>query len=380
MTNVNKEFVLKMADQSDEPCISIYISTEAARKGNFEKLEIKLKNKLSEAEKILIKDWNYKEKDAQKLFKEVRKLVDDISFWHHREMGLAFFISRTNFDYVRFNLDTKDQLKVSKYFYITPLINELYGNSQYYILALSKQSNRFYKANRNHIERLKKYEVDERYDDYVDIDEKNENIQYHSHKVSSSKTVFHGKGVVKNESDDDLFKYLKSIDNEIYKELKNSEVPLMLYCDEGLYHFYKTITNYNNLLDIFINGNPDESTDQEIYEKTKGVIENYIENRKNDIKIEFKELFGTSKTNVDIRKIIPNAYFGKIYSLLIDGNKTLEGYYDINENKVYKSKDGKVSYDLYNYAAILTLKNGGDVYVLNGSLPNDIDIEAINRY
>jgi len=69
-----------------------------------------------------------------------------------------------------------------------------------------------------------------------------------------------------------------------------------------------------------------------------------------------------------------------VYSLLINGTKKLEGYYDIKENKVYQTEDGKDTYDLYNYAAILSLKNGGDVYVLNENLPNEIEIESINRY
>lgn len=380
MANVNKKFLLELVDQSDEPCISIYISTEAAREGNFQKLEIKLKNKLSEAEKVLIEDWGFKETEAKDFLNEARKLIDDISFWHHHEKGLALFISENKFDYVRFNLNINDQLRVSKYFYIIPLINELYENSQYYILALSKHFNKFYKADRININRLKKYEVDESFEDYLDIDGQNQNIQHHSHKVSSSKTVFHGKGIVKHQSNEKLSKYLKSIDNEIYKELKNMNVPLILYCDEGLYHFYKTITNYNNVLDTFINGNPDNVNDIQLHEKTNELIKEYIENRKENIKNEFEELFGTSKTNIDIKNIIPNAYFGKVYSLLINGTKNLEGYYDIKDNKVYQTKDGKDSYDLYNYAAILSLKNGGDVYVLNENLPNDVDIESINRY
>jgi len=380
MTNVNKEFVLELINQSDEPCVSIYISTEAARKGNFQKLEIKLKNRLSEAEEVLINDWDYKESEIKELLNDAKKLIDDIRFWHHHEKGLALFISKNKFDYVRFNLDLNDQVKVSKYFYITPLINELYENSQYYILALSKHANKFYKADRTGIERLNKYEVDESFDDYLDIDGQNQNIQHHSHKLSTSKTVFHGKGVVKHQSNEKLSKYLKSVDNEINKELKNKEVPLILYCDEGLFHFYKTITDYNHILDTFINGSPDNWSDQDIYAKTTEVIKDYIDNRKDNIKNEFEELFGTSKTNIDIKNIIPNAYFGKVYSLLINGTKKLEGYYDIKENKVYQTEDGKDTYDLYNYAAILSLKNGGDVYVLNENLPNEIEIESINRY
>jgi hypothetical protein len=42
--------------------------------------------------------------------------------------------------------------------------------------------------------------------------------------------------------------------------------------------------------------------------------------------------------------------------------------------------DGKDSYDLFNFAAILTLRNGGEVYVFEDMVPEGINIEAINRY
>src|SRR6056297_1873172 len=119
MSNVNKRFVLELINQSDEPCVSIYISTEAARKGNFQKLEIKLKNKLAEAEKTLIEDWGFKDTEAKEFLNKARKLIDDISFWHHHEKGLALFISENKFDYVRINLNINDQVRVSKYIYIT---------------------------------------------------------------------------------------------------------------------------------------------------------------------------------------------------------------------------------------------------------------------
>jgi hypothetical protein len=380
MTIINKDFVMELANEVDEPCISIYLSTQAAREGNFHKLEIKLKNHLSDAAKKLKKEWEFKEAEVEEFLKPAYELVNDINFLHHHEIGLALFISKNKFEYVRFNTDIKDQLSVSKHFYIIPLLNKLMVNNQYYVLALSKHDNKFYKANSDNITRLSKYEVEESLDDYIEYEGENTNIQHHSHKVSASNTVYHGRGIVMEEEKEELLKYLRQIDSNLKNELKNKEAPLILYCDEGLFHFYEKVNSYNNLFDKFINGNPESLNENKIHEKTWDVVKEYIQEQKEEIIEEFKELKGTSKTSLDIKMIVPDAFYSKVYSLLIDGSRELKGYFDNQRNKVHMVKDGKDSYDLFNFAAILTLRNGGEVYVFEDMVPEGINIEAINRY
>jgi len=380
MTVINKDFVMELANEIEEPCISIYVSTEAAREGNFHKLEIKLKNHLSEAGKKLKEDWDFKKAEVDEFLKQAYDLVNDINFLHHHEIGLALFISKNKFEFIRFNTRIKDQVSVSKHFYIMPLLNKLMTHDQYYILALSKHENRFYKADSENITRLKRYEVDETLDDYIDYEGENTNIQHHSHKVSASNTVFHGRGIVMEEEKEELLKYLRRIENNVSNELKNKEVPLVLYCDEGLYHYYDKVNSYNFLFDKFINGNPESLNKTEIHEKTWKTVKEYIQSQKEEVINEFKELKGTSKTRVDIKMIIPDAFYSRVYSLLIDGNRKLQGSFDQNRGKVHMVKNGKDTYDLFNYAAILTLRNGGDVYVFDEGVPEGINIEAINRY
>jgi len=380
MTVFNKNFVMNLVNEINEPCISIYLSTEAAREGNFQKSAIKLKNYLAEVKSILMDEWEYKKADVEKLLKPAYQLVDDINFWHHHEKALALFIKPEKFDYVRLNNSMKEELSVSKYFYIIPLLSELLSDSKYYILALSKHSNRFFEANNHSINRLKEHEVDESLDDYLNYKGDSRDIQHHSHKVSSTNTIFHGRGVINQTEEEDLSKYLKSIDKSIRAALKNGEKPLILYCDQALYHYYKKISSYDHIFDSFINGNPENLNQNEIHQRTSEILYNHIKKQKEKIIEEFKELKGISRTKLDIKLIIPDAYYSKVDSLFIDGKRSLEGYFDQNRNKVHMVQKGKESYDLFNYAAILTLRNGGDVYVVKENVPDDINIEALNRY
>lgn len=380
MTIINNDFVMDLVNDPREPCISIYLSTEAAREGNFHKLEIKYKNKLSEVAKILKEEWEYQEAEIDELLEPGYELIDDINFWRHHEKGLAIFINEGKFDYVRFNTDIEDLATVSKYFYIIPLLYEGLTNSQYYILALSKHSNKFYKADSNNITRLKEFEIDESLKDYVGYDGEDRNAQHHSHKVSASNTVFYGKGNVQPDEKQDLYKILKKVDKSIQKAFKDEDTPLILYCDETLYYFYKEVNSSNNLFDKFINGNPENINKNDIQEKTWKVIQELVKSKKQEIIDNFLELKGTSRTSLDIKLILRDAYYSRVDSLLIDGNRELKGYFDQNKSKVYMVNNGRGTYDLFNYAAILTLKNGGEVFVLKEDIPEGINIEAINRY
>ena len=380
MTIINNDFVMDLVNDPKEPCISIYLSTEAAREGNFHKLEIKFKNELSEVAKILEEEWDYREAEIDKLLEPAYELIDDINFWHHHEKGLAVFINEGRFDYLRFNTDIEDQVTVSKHFYVIPLLFERVTNSQYYILALSKHSNKFYKADSNNITRLKEFEIDESLKDYVGYEGESRNPQVDSQGASSSNKGFHGKGNVEPDEKQDLYKVLKKVDKSIQKAFKNDDAPLILYCDETLYHFYKEINSANNLFDKFINGNPENINKSDLQEKTWKVIKDRVKNKKQDIIDNFMELKGTSRTSLDIKLIVRDAYYSRVDSLLINGNRELKGYFDQNKNKVHMIKNGKETYDLYNYAAILTLQNGGEVFVLKDDIPEGINIESINRY
>jgi len=85
MSNVNKKFVQNLANENDQPCITIYISTQAVREGNFKKIEIKLKNHLSEAADKLKENWDFKSEKVKKILKPAQDLVNDINFLHHHE-------------------------------------------------------------------------------------------------------------------------------------------------------------------------------------------------------------------------------------------------------------------------------------------------------
>jgi hypothetical protein len=70
-----------------------------------------------------------------------------------------------------------------------------------------------------------------------------------------------------------------------------------------------------------------------------------------------------------------------VEQLLIKNNITQFGNFDPEENRVYLAEEGKGQYDLYNFAAIKTISNGGKVYVLDDEhMPDGENIVALYRF
>jgi len=81
-----------------------------------------------------------------------------------------------------------------------------------------------------------------------------------------------------------------------------------------------------------------------------------------------------------LEDIIEAANYSKIDTLLINKKAEKNGVFDEEENEIKLMGNNK-DYDLYNFAAVQTIKNGGDVYSIEKEeMPEDEDVIAIYRY
>ena len=90
---------------------------------------------------------------------------------------------------------------------------------------------------------------------------------------------------------------------------------------------------------------------------------------------------GTGKTSTHLEEIVSAAYFSRIEQLLVKNNISQNGIFDPDENKVSIESEGEDQYNLYNFAAIRTIANGGQVYVLDEEkMPDNENIIAFYRF
>lgn len=378
MDKIRKEDLQKLINHKEEPCISLYMSTTPQAGNEVNKMSIQYKNLLKKAREELKINWKKDDKEIDKLLGQAREISQDRSFWFNQTEGLAVFISPETFLFYRVPIDFEDKVIVSKYFNIKQLIPELFEDRRYFVLTLSRQHNSLYQCTPDSITPIEIENTPANIDETLQYDDPEENIQYHS--GNSSEAIFHGQGVTNEDNKEDLMRYLRQIDQGLNTYLHNKEDPLVVISVKDLFPLYKKANSYSNLLDDFVHGNPENMKLTEIQHNTKDIIEPYFQNYKKEALEKFNENLGTEKSESDINEIIPGTVHGRVDLLLLKADKDEWGIYNHEEQEVRLLEDIGY-YDLYNYAALNTIANGGNVYLLEPELmPDNVDIGAVYRY
>jgi len=385
---VTKKVIEKLIEENDDLCISIYMPTRADASSEVKKMPIQLKNLLNDVKKELEENHGMDIRGIDKLLKPANDLMGDRMFWQNQKEGLAIFINPKQFYYFRLPGELPLKATVSQYFNIIPLLPEAMFNNLYYLLALSRNKNRVFRCTKGSSEKIDIEGIPESLKEITKYDESEKTLLSHSYVSSGSKAIFHGVGEIDDDKKEELLQYLRQIDQGLtrYLNQKNQKqkFPLAIMCVKELFPLYKEINTYAYLLQNNIEGNPDEATPDSISKSAWNVVSDYFHNELEDISRIYHDIKGTGKTSTQLEDIISASYFSRVENLLIKKNVSQLGKFDAEENKVHLAEEGNGQYeqfDLYNFAAIKTISNGGQVYVLEEEqMPDGEDVIAMYRF
>lgn len=379
MTEINRDILKDLIKCQESPCVSIYMSTKAVHNGEFKKLEIEFKNLLQETEKKLKDNWDYKQRQVDEFLAEAADLAADINFWQQQKEGLAVFVSDNTFEYFKLSSDTHDSTHVSQFFDLKQFITDLWDYQKYYILALSPNFNKLYMADKNDIKEVELENLPKSIKEFLNIEDEGAQ-KYQSMSRAASGSIFHGEGGADDDDQEDLLHYLKEVNKVVYNKLKAKDNYLLLACDDNLFSIYKDINSYGKMLEENISGNASQMNYKELKERGWKIVEPHLHDYVKEMKEKYNNLKGSDKISSRLEEIVESAYYSKVDSLMINKMAEEEGVFSADENEI-KKLNQRENYDLYNFAALKTIENGGDVYSLDKSeMPDNEDITAIYRY
>lgn len=379
MDKILKSDIQELISGNEGPCVSLYMPTSRKAGNDVNKMKIRMKNLLKEAGEKLKEKWDYNKSEIDDFFEPLQKLTNNRDFWFNQSTGLAVFLSKEEMNYYRLPINFREAIDVENNFVIKQLIPELFEDRKFYILTISKNSNRFFESTKENIREIELEDSPDSIEETLKYDDPEKTIQYHSNSGNGS-AIYHGQGVTDEDNKEDFMRYLREIDEAVYNYLHNRKDPLVVMCVEEVFPLYKKANSYNNLLKEFIKGSPDRISKGEILNKAWEVVKPHIENYKIEAINKYKNLIGSKKSGSDLENIIKESYYGKVNSLFIQENREKRGYFDQEAEKINLRNDSK-SVDLYNEAVIYTIMNGGEVYILNSEeMPKNDEIAAIYRY
>jgi len=379
---ITKKTIEKLIEEKDDLSISIYMPTISAASSDVKKMPIQLKNLLNNVKKELQDKYNVDIRNIEDLLKPATNLLGDRVFWQNQKEGLAIFVSPGQFHYFRLNSSLAEKSSVSKYFNIIPLIPETMFNNIYYVLALSRNMNRIFRATRGSIMQLDIEGIPESLKEISKYSENEKSLSSHTSGSEGAGTIFHGVGEIDADKREELMQYFRQIDQGLNKYLdKKTKSPLIVICVKDLFPMYYEANSYPYLLEESIEGNPDEISPDTILKNAFPIASGYFHSQLENITSLYHNIKGTGKTSTQLEDVVSAAYFSRVEQLLIKNRASQYGSFNPEENRVYLTEQGNEQYDLYNFAAIKTISNGGQVYILDEEkMPDGENIIAFYRF
>ena len=383
----NKKDFLNLADVHDKHCVSIYIPTH---RGGGDEGELKdrtlFKNQLKEVKRKL-KEYSLTENEISAYVKPLEDFLDQESFWRKLSDTLAVFLHDKELTYHLLPIQVEEMNYVADHFFLTPLSPILNRNSRFFIMVLSLGKMRFFDATQHtltevEMEGLIPREIEESI--LVNADDNEKQLQWRSNVGEPSQAaMYHGHGAGNDsEKKEQILSYFREIDKGIMEMLHDEKAPLIIAGVDYLFPIYKEANNYKYLYKENLSGNFDEVQPAELHSRIWELIKDDMEADITSKKERYHELLSADKAAYKLEEVIPGSIVGRTETLFIEKNKHVWGNFNA-ENHSIKIDEEKFmkSACILNRSAIGTIRNGGEVFILEkDEMPDKVTAAAIFRY
>ncbi|MCF2499563.1 baeRF7 domain-containing protein [Dyadobacter chenhuakuii] len=379
---LDKELFVELASYQAPCCVTMYIPThKSGVEVNEKKDLINFKNALQDVSKRLA-DREIPQAVIEQMLTPGYELLQNDTFWASMNEGLAVFISEGYFRYIKMPVAPENELMCEKSFYVSPLIPIMASKEYFFLLVISKQKCKLFRADAFGME----------YIDVPDLPEEMMDVKRISEKDASTVRVanssggganFHGMGGGNPDEKANIATYFEHVDDILYKQILHTEnVPLLLAGVEYLIPIYKSVCDYHNVCSESITGSHEHDDKNELYKLAKEIMLPYFEQPLDKALTIFANQSATELTSSSLNEIIPAAYYGRISHIFVKKANHIWGTFDENSNELTLGDlESADSEDLLDEALIKTIQNGGEVYVLDeDKMPAESPVAAVFRY
>lgn len=363
-------------------CISIFMPT---RNMGIETQQerICLSNFIREAEEHLFMS-GLSAAETKKLLVHAQGLVDDILFWQYQSDGLAIFISSDVFRYYKLPLHFEELVAVTDHFNIKPLLPLLYGNGQFYILALSQNGIKLLQGTCHSIIEinLEEKNIPQSINETIISGDSEKRSQHRASRDTTERTaVLDNRKKNISKSKKNFIQYFSKVDKGLRALFHNERVPLVLAGDDSLLQIYRKVNSYPCLVDKGVVGDIERLSEEELYKQAKVAVQPFFQKAQEDGIIQYRQSISTGQASSDVKEIIPAAYHGRVNLLYIADGYQQWGNFDPATGAVHSHHRAEPGdEDLLDFSTVHTFLSGGNVYIIDQEkMPNGSSLAAVFR-
>jgi len=295
--------------------------------------------------------------------------------------SLAFFAGIDFFRAYWLPFELPERVSVGERFLVRPLLPMIAGGDRFYVLALSQKHIRLLHCTLYGSKEVQLHRVPANLFEAFENENFDRQKQFHtaSRFDAGNRPISHGSGP---EIKDRIVRFFRKVEKGVTDAIHDQKAPLILAGVSYLLPLYREVNTSPTVLDDAITGNPDNLSAQQLHAVGWEIVQQRREREKKRARDQYKELAGAPQASSNLRAIVAAAHNGQVLSLFLAEGTEQWGFWNAGEGIAhvhYNAEPGDE--DLLNFAAIHTLRHGGNVYsVAPAELPDGANLAALFRF
>jgi Bacterial archaeo-eukaryotic release factor family 3 len=371
MSALSKDHIRELLEPCDGPCVSLYLPTFRAG-AETQQNPIRFKNLLREAQNQL-EERGLRAAEAEEVLAEARGLVDDGPFWQRQSDGLALFVARGFLRTHQLPRELPELAIVDSHFYLKPLFPLLTGDGHFYVLGLSMNHVRLLAGDREGLREVElgddvPLSLTEALGEELTQQMLQFNVNNPSAQGRQGAPRYHGHGGGEDDGKPEIEKFFNLVDRGLRKRYldRDGHAPLVLAGVDYLLPLFREASEYPNLVEQGITGNPERLRPEELHQQAWAIVEPIFQEDQRRAADRYADLAGTGRGSSQLGEVLAAAHDGRIDTLWTAQGARLWGHFDPATREVAVEEEGRRNgnEDLLDLAAVQTFLNGGTVFAV----------------
>jgi hypothetical protein len=379
MDAINPAHVTTLISHRPAPCVSLYTPTHSVgREGENDPR--RLEALIDEAQQRLERHMR-RRVDAREFVAPLRELVANEDFWSRRSEGLAAFLAADELLTYRVPKRFEPRVAVTSRFLIRPLLPYLTQTDKFCILALSEHHVCLFDGDRRGLTGRETPELPVRRENLAATDQGRKQVHIGgadpTHRHSS---IYHGHGGKPDARKDEISLFLRSLVAPLRKLLPADGTPVILAGVKSLLAMFREIFDHPAVAKLQLEESCDHIADAKLHAQVYPILEGLLADARDRKAAKAFAEADVAMCTRDVHVIVPIAHHGGVEMLVVARDANLHGEYDAASDVTQVRLEGDEADDLVDLAAVDTLRNRGQVVVVEREkVPGCADMAAVLR-
>jgi hypothetical protein len=380
---LNQNEFREIADARREGSVSIYMPTH--RRGpDVRQDPIRLGNLLREAHERA-DEFGLDSGASGRTLAPVRTLLDNAHFWRHQAEGLALFAADGSLRRNRLPYAVDELVVVGERFCVRPLLPSIDTGQRFFVLGLSQNRVRLFRCSPESVRQIDLPDVPQSLAGALGHDWEQKSLQFHTgapSRAGGSDAMFHGQGRGRDESKEEIKRFLREVHAGVSALLRAEESPLVLAAVDYVGSIYRQISDHPALVEPSIEGNPDEADPEDLRRAGLEIVAPYLSEEVDEQLHRFECSEHTPLATTEPRAVLTSARDARVEVLFVATDAALWGTFDPATGDVEIHDDRRArDEDLLDLAVASSLASGARVFGLSKEdMPGDSLMASIVRY